>query len=490
MGEENKRRPHTGWADALSGIDARIDDVARADGDGGAPVVFLREGELERALRDFPEPELAASAGAFASGMNFTGAAGEKLILPGADGAPAAALFGCGGGAREAQVGAAPFALPATPGGWRFANGGLELQVEDASREWLLGAYTFERYKAAQRPPAHLAADLYDRVRHDVAGVYFARDLVNTPAGDLGPEALEEAARALADAQGAEIQVTTGDALLGAGFPMIHAVGRAAAQAPRLIDLRWSAPDAAKDAPLVTLVGKGVCFDTGGLDIKPSRAMRNMKKDMGGAAVALGAALILMRRNAQIRLRVLIPAVENAVGPNAFRPGDVLESRGGLTVEIDNTDAEGRLVLADALSLAVEEKPALLIDFATLTGAARVALGGDLPALYTDDDALAADFLEAGEMAMDPLWRLPLYKPYRGDLASKVADLKNASSTGLAGSITAALFLERFAADAPSWAHLDVFAWNVKTRPGRPEGGEGQCARAAARVVLARFGSA
>jgi leucyl aminopeptidase len=279
--------------------------------------------------------------------------------------------------------------------------------------------------------------------------------------------------------------VTVGEAL-EAGFPLIHAVGRAAAQAPRLIDLRWGPAD----APAVTLVGKGVCFDTGGLDIKPSSGMRLMKKDMGGAATALGLAHIVMARGLRVRLRVLVPAVENAVGPASFRPGDILRSRKGLTVEIGNTDAEGRLVLADAMALACEERPALMLDFATLTGAARVALGPDLPPLYTDDGALAADMLAAATRVRDPLWRMPLWDAYDEELKSPVADLDNAPGGGMAGSITAALFLRRFADGAGAWAHVDLYAWNPKAKPGRPLGGEMQAGRAAFAMLEARHGGA
>ncbi len=309
------------------------------------------------------------------------------------------------------------------------------------------------------------------------------RDLVNAPAGDLGPAALAEAACALAAEFGAGAAVVEG-AALAEGFPMIAAVGRAAAEAPRLIDLRWGDPA----DPTVTVIGKGVCFDTGGLDIKPSAGMRLMKKDMGGAAAALALARMVMARGLAVRLRVLIPAVENAVGPGAFRPGDILRSRKGLTVEVANTDAEGRLVLADAMALACEERPSLLIDFATLTGAARVALGPDLPALFTDDEALAAGLLAAGSAAADPLWRLPLHAPYEADLETPVADLDNAPAGGFAGAITAALFLKRFAEGADSWAHVDLYAWNPKARPGRPMGGEVQAARAVFDLLEARHG--
>jgi leucyl aminopeptidase len=311
-----------------------------------------------------------------------------------------------------------------------------------------------------------------------------ARDLINTPAGDLGPEQLAGTAAQLAASGGARLQVTVGDELLAANYPLIHAVGRASARAPRLIDLRWG--DAA--APRVTLVGKGVCFDTGGLDIKPAASMLLMKKDMGGAAIALGTAQLLMAMNAPIALRVLVPAVENGISGDAYRPGDVLRSRRGLTVEIGNTDAEGRLVLADALAEADAERPALLLDFATLTGAARVALGPELPAVFCPDDALLADIRGAGERAADPVWPLPLWAGYEDELSSRVADLNNVSSSGFAGAIFGALFLRRFVAATAQWAHFDLYAWNGKERPGRPVGAEAQCLRLAYRLIRQRFG--
>jgi leucyl aminopeptidase len=307
---------------------------------------------------------------------------------------------------------------------------------------------------------------------------------VNTPTNDMGPDALEQAVRELARKHGAEVSVTAGDDLLAANFPMIHAVGRAAAQAPRLIDLRWGP----QDAPKVTLVGKGVCFDTGGLDIKPASGMLLMKKDMGGAANVLGLASMIMGADLKVRLRVLIPAVENAISGNAFRPGDILPSRKGLTVEIGNTDAEGRLVLGDALALADEEKPELLVDMATLTGAARVALGPDLPPFYTNDETLAADIAAASADVEDPLWRMPLWQPYDAKMASKVADLNNVNADGFAGSITAALFLRRFVENTAAWVHFDIYAWNPTERPHGPAGGEAQGIRALEQVISQRFG--
>jgi leucyl aminopeptidase len=308
------------------------------------------------------------------------------------------------------------------------------------------------------------------------------RDLVNTPASDLGPAELEAAARQLVAAHRVRLRVTKG-AALHRGFPMIHEVGKASPRAPRLIDFTWGPAR----APKVTLVGKGVCFDTGGLDIKPASGMALMKKDMGGAATALGLAQMIMQAKLPVRLRVLIPAVENAIAGNAFRPGDVLRSRKGLTVEIGNTDAEGRLILADALALADEEAPDLLIDMATLTGAARVALGPDLPPFYTDDEKLAADISRAAAAENDPLWPMPLWEPYFRLIESPVADISNSSESGFAGSITAALFLKRFVDRAKAYVHFDIFAWTPAARPGRPKGGEAQAMRALFAVIRDRY---
>jgi leucyl aminopeptidase len=351
----------------------------------------------------------------------------------------------------------------------------------------VLGGYVFTRYgkkpgKALRfaLPPGSDGAYL----RRIAEGIFLTRDLVNTPTSDMGPAELEEAARTLGAAHGADVSVIHGEDLLARNFPMIHAVGRASTAAPRLIDMTWGP----SDAPKVTLVGKGVCFDTGGLDIKPSSGMLLMKKDMGGAANVLGLASMIMAAKLNVRLRVLVPAVENSIAGNAFRPGDVLRSRKGITVEIGNTDAEGRLVLADALALADEEKPELLVDMATLTGAARVALGPDLPPFYTGDDRLAADIAAASLAVEDPLWRMPLWRPYDAKLSSKVADINNVTTDGFAGSITAALFLKRFVEKTPSWAHFDIFAWNPADRPHGLTGGEAQGIRALERIIATRFG--
>ncbi len=358
----------------------------------------------------------------------------------------------------------------------------LDADLEPRQRErltlgWALGAYQFTRYKAPKRAMARLALDPAcdaDRIRRQVEAVTLVRDLVNTPAEDLMPEHLAEATQTLGREFGATVEQIVGDELLARNFPVIHAVGRASVHPPRLLDLCWGNPA----HPKVTLVGKGVCFDSGGLDLKPSSAMRLMKKDMGGAATVLGLARLIMSNGLPLRLRVLVAAVDNAVAGNAFRPGDVLRSRQGLTIEIHNTDAEGRLILCDALAEAGAEQPEVMLDFATLTGAARVALGTEVPALFCNDETLAAGLLAAAEREQDPFWRLPLHQPYRDLLDSKIADLANASESSYAGAITAALFLKEFVPTGMPWAHFDLMAWNLKTQPGRPEGGEAMVLRA------------
>lgn len=428
---------------------------------------------------------LGETAIAWAENNGFSGEAGRVLILPGESGAVGGALFGLGEAeeARALACGALARSLP--EGDWHFAEAPKNPFL--AALGVALGSYSFTRYGKKPGRNLRLAvptdADRAHLVRI-VEGVFLTRDLVNTPTNDMGPDALEEAVRKLAGQHGAEVSVVSGDDLLKHNFPMIHAVGRASADAPRLIDMAWGE----KSAPRVTLVGKGVCFDTGGLDIKPASSMLLMKKDMGGAANVLGLAAMIMASGMRVRLRVLIPAVENSISANAFRPGDVLTSRKGLTVEIGNTDAEGRLVLADALTLADEEKPELLVDMATLTGAARVALGPDLPPFYTDDDRLADELGKAAVSVEDPLWRMPLWAPYDAKLSSKLADMNNVTSDGFAGSITAALFLKRFVENATSWVHFDIFAWNPTERPYGPAGGEAQGIRALERVLSKRFG--
>ncbi|RWQ48065.1 leucyl aminopeptidase family protein [Mesorhizobium sp.] len=425
---------------------------------------------------------LASSSLAWAKANGFSGQAGRTLILPGENGALAGALFGTGDGEGALAIGALARALPA--GDWHFASTLAEPEI--AAIALALGGYVFTRYGKKpgktlrfSLPPGAEAA----YVRRIADGVFLTRDLVNTPTSDMGPDELEKAVRTLAGTYDAEVSVTRGDDLVKNNFPMIHAVGRASVGAPRLIDMIWGP----ENAPKVTLVGKGVCFDTGGLDIKPSSGMLLMKKDMGGAANVLGLASMIMAAGLKLRLRVLIPAVENSIAGNAFRPGDVLVSRKGITVEIGNTDAEGRLVLADALALADDDEPQLLIDMATLTGAARVALGPDLPPFYTGDEALASDLAAASVAVEDPLWRMPLWKPYAAKLSSKIADINNVTSDSFAGSITAALFLKRFVEKTAAWAHFDIFAWNPSDRPYGLTGGEAQGIRALERVISKRY---
>ncbi len=429
---------------------------------------------------------LGAELAAFADAAGFEPKAGRHLLLPGNNGK--SSLGGVLFGLEAADETPDPF-LPGRlaqhlpDGVYRFANAPHDARL--AALAVALGLYRFTRYRKAEARAIKL--DLpqsidRDDLAHIVEAVTLARDLINTPANDMGPAQLEQAARKLAARHSATIGAIVGDELLEQNFPLIHAVGRAAAGAPRLIDLSWG--DAAH--PRVTLVGKGVCFDTGGLDIKPDTGMLNMKKDMGGAATALALASMIMARGLKLRLRVLIPAVENSIAGGSFRPRDVYTSRKGITVEIGNTDAEGRLVLADALALADEDKPDLVADFATLTGAARVALGPDLPAFFTDDDALAAELMRHGAAENDPLWRLPLWRPYETMLESKVADINNVGGSQ-GGAITAALFMRRFVT-AKSWLHIDLFAWTAAAKAGRPEGGELQAARALYAMLAARYG--
>ena len=417
----------------------------------------------------------------FVKAAGFKADAGRVFALPGEGGI---AGFIAGRDAKDSLwAGALASALP--EGTYRLEGLSAE-ELERAALAWGLGAYQFTTDKAAKRAPAQLALPSGAPSRETLAMIeaaYLVRDLVNTPAGDLGPEEIEAAARDLAARHDAKFSSIRGDELLGQGFNLIHAVGRGSPRAPRLIDISWGK---ASD-PKLTLVGKGVAFDTGGLDIKPSSNMILMKKDMGGAAHVLGLAHVIMTAGLPVSLRVLVPAVENSVSGDAYRPSDIIKSHKGLTVEIGNTDAEGRLILADALSLADADEPDLMIDMATLTGAARTALGPELPALFTDDDAFASDLLAAGAAESDPLWRLPLWTPYAKYLESPVADLNNAGSSGFAGAITAALFLKRFVEKAKTWAHLDIYAWSTSNGPTKSVGGEAQTLRTLFRVLKTRY---
>jgi len=426
----------------------------------------------------------------FADAAGFEPESGRSLLLPGADGRRSGVLFGLEPADKPIKDVFLPGRLaPLLPSGrYRFANAPYDVRL--AALAFALGAYRFGRYRTTGNADKDLKLEIPEAVDGEelsrmVEGVTLARDLINTPANDMGPAELEQAARALAANHGASVRVIVGDDLIGEGFPLIHAVGRAAARAPRLIDLTWGKPT----HPKITLVGKGVCFDSGGLDIKPDSAMLLMKKDMGGAACVLAAAHMIMQCGLPVRLRVLIPAVENAISGSAFRPLDVYRARNGLNVEVGNTDAEGRLILADALALADEEAPELLIDMGTLTGAARVALGPDLPPFYTDDEALAGEIARFATVENDPVWRLPLWRPYDQMLDSKTADLNNVASGGFAGSIVCALFLKRFVKSAKAWLHFDIYAWTPSVRSGRPEGGECQAARAIYAYLKARYAS-
>ncbi|MFL6593156.1 MAG: leucyl aminopeptidase family protein, partial [Luteimonas sp.] len=416
----------------------------------------------------------------------FDAGAGSALVFP-ADPNGAEAVLGIGDRLDPSSYAGAPMLLP--PGDWRVDDGLDEAARRALQLGWGLGAYRYARFRTAPREPARLVVDAIDGVGLDaeVADVLAAcvrvRDLVNTPTEHLGPDQLEQVVCEIAERHGAAIEVVSGDDLLARNFPAIHAVGRASHRAPRLIALRWG--DAS--APHVAIVGKGVCFDTGGLSIKIADGMRNMKKDMGGAAHAIALAELVMARKLPLRITLLVPAVENAIGPDSYRPGEVIATREGMHVEIDNTDAEGRVILGDALTYAGEQSPQLLLDFATLTGAARTALGPDLPALYANDDGVAQQWLDAGNATRDPLWRMPLWRPYLRYLASNVADIANSGPSKMAGSITAALYLECFVPAGLPWGHLDVYAWNDNDRPGKPAGGEAQGLRAAYAMLKARY---
>jgi leucyl aminopeptidase len=444
----------------------------------GTPIWFVHADNADAVLKAFGDRERA-----FAAAAGFEPKPGKLLLLPKLDGGLAGVLFGIekpGDTIDPFRPGQLVNMLPA--GIYRFANAPHDTRL--AALAFATGAYQFSRYRKSE--PNNVRLSVPDGVDGDelsriAEGVALTRDLINTPSNDMGPDELEAAARALATLHGAKIDVTAGDKLVKE-FPLIHAVGMGSPRSPRLIDMIWG-----KDSdPKITLVGKGVCFDTGGLDIKNDAGMLNMKKDMGGAATALGLAHMIMGGQLKVRLRVLMPAVENSISGSSFRPRDIFTSRKGITVEIGNTDAEGRLVLADALAFADEEKPAMIADFATLTGAARVALGPELPAMFTDDDALAADMAKTGTAENDPVWRMPLWKPYEALLDSKVSDTNNVSTGGQGGAITAALFLKKFVT-APAWVHFDIFAWTASAKPGRPEGAECQTARALYALLRAKY---
>src|SRR5476651_331312 len=407
--------------------------------------------------------------------LGLSGSPGDFTVLPGRDGKAAGAVLFLPARPVLWDVGALATKLPA--GTWRLGDT-APISATDAAVAIGLGAWRFERYRArkAKPGPKILWPQGADKARATaiIEAISMARDLITTPSSDMGPVELAAAAQAMAKTHKAKISVIVGDDLLKKNYPMVHAVGRASVRAPRLIDLTWGNPN----DPKVTLVGKGVCFDTGGLDLKPASGMLNMKKDMGGAATVMAVAAMVMACKLPVRLRLLVPAVENSVSGNAFRPLDVITTRAGITVEVGNTDAEGRLILCDALAEGASEKPTMMVDCATLTGAARVSLGPDLPALFCNDDTLADGLIATGTEVADPMWRMPLYKPYRSMFVSKVADINNVASSPFGGAIIAALYLQEFVPDDVPWAHFDMMGWNNASRPGRPEGGEAQTARA------------
>ncbi|MBY9066549.1 leucyl aminopeptidase family protein [Hyphomonas sp. WL0036] len=431
-----------------------------AQSSGSVQVWFYTSG-LFGALGSDPFP----NARAIAAAQGFTGGAGQTVLVPGADGGTAHVLYGLGKGQDALIVAGLSARLPAgdyeiaETGGYAFAS---------IAAGWADGAYRFDGYKKEKAAPPRLvipASEDVARLSREASAIAGLRDMVNTPAADMGPEQIHGRISALGERYGARVTAVVGDTLLTENYPMVHAVGRAAVKEPRFIMLEWGKPG----APKVSLCGKGITFDTGGLNIKGGDGMRIMKKDMGGAAHAIALAELVMEARLPVHLRLFVSAAENAIAGDAFRPGDILQSRKGLTVEIDNTDAEGRLVLGDALARACEDQPDLLLDFATLTGAARVALGPDLAPLYTNDEQLAADILEGSAASGDPVWRMPLWEPYLAYLQSPVADLVNSGGAGMAGSISAAIFLKQFVS-VDSWAHFDVWAWR-KSKYGRPDGG-------------------
>ena len=449
--------------------------------ESAVPITLLSEPTVETWLTSQPTPTRI-----WLQRTGFSGKVGSLGLIPSEDG----------------SIDSTVFVIPKNPTLWDYAalsetlpKGNYSVPIDMASDQateltlaWALAGYRFDRYQSKtinDEMPALLwpMSCRRDEVIRTAESVVLVRDLINAPAGDLGPNELAQTANKLGLKHGANTNITVGDDLLLKDFPAIHAVGRAHDRAPRLIDITWGEPN----APKVTLVGKGVCFDTGGLNIKPAAGMKFMKKDMGGAAHVLGAAHAIMSAKLPIRLRALIPAVENSIAGNAIRPGDVVKTRKGLTIEIGNTDAEGRVILADALTEASAEKPDMIIDFATLTGAARVALGTELPALFCNDNDLADGLLDAGNTVTDPLWRMPLWSDYDKNVDGKLADVTNAPEGNYGGAITAALFLQRFIEEAIPWAHIDLMAWNTTRKPGRPEGGEAMGLRAVVRYLEERY---
>ena len=457
-----------------------MDDLLRSERDADSIAIVPVEADRLEDWRAKAAPE----ASAWVSNTGFSAKLGSTCLVPGRRGRLASVLVGVDPGDDPWALASVPDVLPA--GAYHLDLKWSSRGLERAALGWALAAYRFERYKEATPPAALLfpgSGETADSTRVTARAVARVRDLINTPASDMMPKDLAAAVSELATAHGAHLRVVTGQALLDEGYPAIHAVGRASAHRPRLIDLTWG--DA--DAPRLTLVGKGVCFDSGGLDIKPASGMRLMKKDMGGAAHAIGLSELVMSTALPVRLRLLIPAVENAIAGNAYRPGDVLATRKGLTVEVDNTDAEGRIVLSDALADGAADMPDLMIDFATLTGAARVALGTDLPAMFSNDETVAGGIADAGRDVHDEVWRMPLHAPYRMLIESKVADIMNGASQPYGGAITAALFLQAFVPDEIPWAHFDIMAWTTRTKPARPVGGEAMALRAVFEYLERRY---
>jgi leucyl aminopeptidase len=452
--------------------------IESARGGKAVAIVSVDAGNCRRVAQKLGQP-----AQRWVQSSGFGGDPGKFCLLPDAQGQLRAVLAGVTRADDVYALAALPQTLP--PGTYRLDDSGLALDPVRAALGWGLGAYRFSRYAKASREPARLLVDraVARAVAPLLEAVTTVRDLVNTPTQDLGPAELVDHVRKLAKTHGGRYREWVGDALLKANFPTIHAVGRASHRAPRLAELTWGKPS----APHLVLVGKGVCFDTGGLNLKSSDGMRWMKKDMGGAAHAIALAGLILQAKLPLRLTLLVPAVENVVAAESYRPGEVIRTRAGLTVEVDNTDAEGRLILCDALAYAVESQPDLIIDLATLTGAARVALGAELPALFANRDDLAGSVLESGVREQDPLWRMPLWDAYNAMLDSRIADIANGSSSRYAGAITAALYLKRFVPDSIAWMHLDVYAWNDSDRPGRPHGGEAQGLRAFFAMLKERY---
>jgi len=459
-------------------------DVLIARSDAPVPLLLITEAAFEALTDDGLK--------ALARGQDFKGQAGRILIDAAPDGAMRRVLAGAGKSGDDPMA-ARSLAARLPAGDYALTDPPEALDTDLFAHGWVEGAYLFDRYKARpERGRARLVigdGETAAAVRAVASACLLAREMVDTPASDLGPLQIETIAREIASSGGAAITVSTGAALIEENYPAVHAVGRAATveRAPRLIEIGWNLDQT--DLPLVALVGKGVVFDSGGLDIKGAAGMRHMKKDMGGSAHALALGRLVMQAKLKVRLVVLVAAVENAISSEAFRPGDIIRSRKGLTIEIGNTDAEGRLILSDALARAGEHAPDLTIDFATLTGAARVALGPELPPYYTDDEALADQIRLAAADRHDPLWRMPLWAGYREAVNAEIADVRNdAAEWSLAGSVTAALFLQRFAPETGSWVHLDIFAWNNRARPGWPMGGAAQGLRAMFKVLSDRYG--